>query len=111
MACLYGIAALALLALGADLVAGNKPYYMVYRGKTFFPAFRQYAVYVGDGLSDRCPCTYSELVFAKGDLLDFCKANDVDHVEFKNFRDVERELVQRFVLNESLQEGEGVGGL
>ena len=43
IACLYGIAALALLALGADLVAGNKPYYMVYRGKTFFPAFRQYA--------------------------------------------------------------------
>ncbi|MEE9269943.1 MAG: MtnX-like HAD-IB family phosphatase [Candidatus Krumholzibacteria bacterium] len=70
-----------------------------------------YTVYVGDGLSDRCPCTYSELVFAKGDLLDFCKANDVDHVEFKNFRDVERELVQRFVLNESLHEGEGVGGL
>ncbi len=69
-----------------------------------------YIVYVGDGLSDRCPCTYSELVFAKGDLLDFCKANDIDHVAFRNFRDVERELVQRFVMNESYHEDEGAGG-
>ncbi len=49
VASLYCIAAIAVLALAADLIAGNKPYHMVYRGKTFYPAFRQYAVYVGDG--------------------------------------------------------------
>ncbi|MFQ5512451.1 MAG: MtnX-like HAD-IB family phosphatase [Candidatus Krumholzibacteriia bacterium] len=70
-----------------------------------------YIVYVGNGLSDRCPSEYSELVFAKGDLLDFCKTKGVDFVEFKNFRDVERELVQRFVMRETRPEGEGVGGL
>ena len=44
---LYVLAAMAMIALTADLVAGNKPYYMVYEGETYFPAFRQYAVYTG----------------------------------------------------------------
>jgi len=47
VACLSGIALLAFVALAADLIAGNKPYYMVYRGQTYMPAFRQYAVYTG----------------------------------------------------------------
>ena len=41
---LYILLAMAFIALTADLIAGNKPYYMVYDGKTYFPAFRQYAV-------------------------------------------------------------------
>ena len=44
---LYVLVAMAFLALTADLIAGNKPYYMVYQGETYFPAFRQYAVYTG----------------------------------------------------------------
>ena len=44
---LYILLAMAFIALTADLIAGNKPYYMVYDGKTYFPAFRQYAVYAG----------------------------------------------------------------
>lgn len=44
---LYTVAILALVALTADLLAGNKPYYMVYKGGTYFPAFRQYLVHVG----------------------------------------------------------------
>ena len=44
---LYVLVAMAVLALTADLIAGNKPYYMVYQGETYFPAFRQYAVYTG----------------------------------------------------------------
>ncbi|MCZ6765643.1 MAG: MtnX-like HAD-IB family phosphatase [bacterium] len=58
-----------------------------------------YIVYIGNGLSDRCPCHYSDLVFAKGELLDFCRIADIEHVPFTNFRDIEREMVQRFVLN------------
>lgn len=46
MACLIGIGILAFVAIFADLLAGNKPYYMTYKGKTYFPAFRQYAVYL-----------------------------------------------------------------
>jgi 2,3-diketo-5-methylthio-1-phosphopentane phosphatase len=61
-----------------------------------------YIVYVGNGLSDRCPSTYSDLVFAKGELLEFCRSNDLNHVEFNNFRDVEREMLNRFVLSDGL---------
>ena len=44
---LAAIGVLAFTAVFADFLAGNKPYYMKYRGKTCFPAFRQYAVYLG----------------------------------------------------------------
>jgi len=46
IACLIGIGVLALVAIFADLLAGNKPYYMIYKGKTYFPAFRQYAIHL-----------------------------------------------------------------
>jgi peptide/nickel transport system permease protein len=44
---LAAVGILAIVAIAADLIAGNKPYYMEYRGKTYFPAFRQYAVHLG----------------------------------------------------------------
>ena len=44
---LWCIGLLALVALTADLIAGNKPYYMEYKGKSYYPAFRQYAIYLG----------------------------------------------------------------
>ena len=44
LAALASIGLLALVALGADLLAGNKPYYMVYKDKTYFPALRQYPI-------------------------------------------------------------------
>jgi 2,3-diketo-5-methylthio-1-phosphopentane phosphatase len=61
-----------------------------------------YVVYIGNGLSDRCPSKYADLVFAKGDLLDYCRENGVETTEFRNFRDVEREILSRFVLNGEL---------
>jgi 2-hydroxy-3-keto-5-methylthiopentenyl-1-phosphate phosphatase len=57
-----------------------------------------YIIYVGDGQSDFCPCSSADLVFAKGRLLDYCRDAGVDHIEFRNFRDVEREVLQRIVL-------------
>ncbi len=58
-----------------------------------------FIVYVGDGLSDRCPCENADLVFAKGDLLAHCRRQKIDCIEFRNFRDVEREVLKRLVLN------------
>jgi 2,3-diketo-5-methylthio-1-phosphopentane phosphatase len=66
-----------------------------------------YIVYVGDGLSDRCPCEAADLVFAKGDLRRHCEANHIDFVSFRNFRDVERELLQRIVLNDEFRSAAG----
>ena len=47
LASLWGIGLLAFVALTADLIAGDKPYYMEYKGESYYPAFRQYGVYVG----------------------------------------------------------------
>jgi len=58
-----------------------------------------FIVYVGNGLSDRCPSENADLVFAKGELLAHCHANRIQCVEFKNFRDVEREVLRRLVLS------------
>ncbi len=44
---LWCIALLAFVALTADLIAGNKPYYMEYKGKSYYPVFRQYAIHLG----------------------------------------------------------------
>lgn len=76
--------------------------------KTFhmekYKAEGYFVVYVGNGLSDRCPSKYADCVFAKGELLDFCRENDVDSIAFDNFRDVEREILSRFVLNGEVHE-------
>ena len=61
-----------------------------------------YIVYVGDGLSDRCPSETADLVLAKGDLLKHCRDKGIEHVEFHNFRDVEREVLKRIVLDGDL---------
>ena len=64
-----------------------------------------YVVYIGNGLSDRCPSKYADLVFAKGELLDYCREEGVESTQFQNFRDIERELLRRFVLSEEIQDG------
>lgn len=58
-----------------------------------------FIVYVGNGLSDRCPCESADLVLAKGELLEYCRAKNIGAVEFRNFRDVEREVLKRLVLD------------
>lgn len=62
-----------------------------------------YIIYVGDGLSDRCPCETADMVFAKGDLLRHCQQNEIAHVQFRNFRDVEREVLNRLLLDDGFR--------
>lgn len=57
-----------------------------------------FVVYIGNGLSDRCPVEYAELVFAKGELLEHCEQEEIACIPFSNFRDIERELTGRFLL-------------
>lgn len=66
-----------------------------------------YVIYVGDGLSDRCPCETADMVFAKDALLEFCREKEIAHIEYKNFRDVEREVLQRIVLGDEFQSAVG----
>ena len=52
------------------------------------------SIYIGNGYSDRCPAEYADIIFAKSDLLAHCRQKGLDHIEFENFRDVERELTE-----------------
>jgi 2-hydroxy-3-keto-5-methylthiopentenyl-1-phosphate phosphatase len=57
-----------------------------------------FTVYVGNGHSDRCPAEHAGFVLAKGELLDHCRREGISCVPFENFRDVEREMTNRFVI-------------
>ncbi|MBI2428073.1 MAG: MtnX-like HAD-IB family phosphatase [Ignavibacteriales bacterium] len=45
-------------------------------------------VYIGDGVSDRCPVQYADIVFAKGSLVAFCESNNITFHRFETFDDV-----------------------
>ena len=49
-------------------------------------------VYIGDGYSDRCAVTAADLIFAKGDLQRYCRQQGIEHVPYRDFRDVLRRI-------------------
>jgi 2,3-diketo-5-methylthio-1-phosphopentane phosphatase len=46
--------------------------------------------FVGDGLSDRCAVNFADLVFAKGDLSEYCRDEGIPFIPFETFADVAR---------------------
>lgn len=51
-----------------------------------------YSVYIGDGVSDRCPIQFCDFIFAKESLLKFCEINRITYFQFKDFDDVIKRL-------------------
>lgn len=49
-------------------------------------------VYIGDGISDRCPVRYADIVFAKGRLIRYCQDQNISYHEFRTFADVRGRL-------------------
>lgn len=49
-------------------------------------------VYVGDGISDRCPAKYADIVFAKKDLIKHCQLQNISYFEYHHFGDVRERL-------------------
>jgi len=49
-------------------------------------------IYIGNGDSDFAPAKYAHYVFATGDLLAYCKDNNLKYKPFENFIDVVREI-------------------
>lgn len=45
-------------------------------------------IYVGDGLSDKCAVSKADIVFAKGDLKQYCEKNDIKHFAFDSLDEV-----------------------
>jgi 2-hydroxy-3-keto-5-methylthiopentenyl-1-phosphate phosphatase len=51
------------------------------------PEGRQ-TVYIGDGTSDLCPASASDMVFAKGRLFEYCRNKGINARPFDNFGDI-----------------------
>ncbi|OGU31937.1 MAG: hypothetical protein A2X67_10635 [Ignavibacteria bacterium GWA2_55_11] len=49
-------------------------------------------VYIGDGISDRCPVRYADVIFAKRSLIVYCQKENITYHEFKDFNDVRMRL-------------------
>ena len=49
-------------------------------------------IYIGNGDSDFAPAKYAHYVFATGELLAYCRENNLNYKPFENFVDVVREL-------------------
>lgn len=49
-------------------------------------------VYVGDGISDRCPVRYADVVFAKRSLIGYCQEQNISYYEYEDFTDVQRRM-------------------
>jgi len=49
-------------------------------------------VYVGDGISDHCAIQEADLVFAKKNLLKYCKSEGAYCIRYRNFKDIQQKL-------------------
>jgi 2,3-diketo-5-methylthio-1-phosphopentane phosphatase len=56
-----------------------------------------YVVYAGDGNSDFCAAMKADVVFAKNDLLEFCKKRNLPYFEFHDFFDILNFLKKSYV--------------
>lgn len=45
-------------------------------------------VYIGDGASDFCVSKEPDIIYAKSGLAEYCKRNNLKHIEFKNYSDI-----------------------
>ena len=55
-------------------------------------ADRDVVVYIGDGISDRCPVRYADIVFARRSLVAYCQEANITYHTFDNFDDVRMRL-------------------
>ncbi len=49
-------------------------------------------VYVGEGYSDRCPARHADIIFAKDELLRYCRSEKIPCREYGTFGDIVRHL-------------------
>lgn len=50
--------------------------------------------YIGDGHSDLCPAIEADVVFAKKELADLFREEEIDFIPFHTFADIQREIEQ-----------------
>jgi 2,3-diketo-5-methylthio-1-phosphopentane phosphatase len=45
-------------------------------------------VFIGDGLSDLCALPNADKIFARGELLNYCRLNNIEAIEYSDFFDI-----------------------
>jgi 2-hydroxy-3-keto-5-methylthiopentenyl-1-phosphate phosphatase len=45
-------------------------------------------IFIGDGFSDICALPQSDIIFARGDLLNYCRKKDINAIEYEDFFDI-----------------------
>lgn len=73
---------------------GNCKGYHVRRLKT--PS--QTAVYIGDGRSDVCAVPEADIIFAKGELAEYCRKENIDFFAFDDFSTVTETVKTRLII-------------
>lgn len=56
-------------------------------------------IYIGDSTTDRCPAKFADLLFAKGELEQYCRKEKIAHIPFHNFFDIRECLAQQVTLD------------
>ena len=51
-----------------------------------------YTIYIGDGLSDRCAVKEADVLFSKGELMEYCQRHQVHFFPYSNFNDIVQKL-------------------
>lgn len=51
---------------------------------------KEKVVFIGDGFTDRWVAKKADILFAKSDLVDFCKKDGVDYIEWEDFYDIKK---------------------
>lgn len=49
-------------------------------------------IYIGDGASDFCVSKEPHLLYAKSGLAEFCTKNNINHIKFKTFKDISKDM-------------------
>ncbi|RME18936.1 MAG: hypothetical protein D6800_14980, partial [Candidatus Zixiibacteriota bacterium] len=55
-------------------------------------------VFVGDGYSDACAARRADVLYAKKDLAEYCRAEKIAYTLYDTFEDVARDLMGRGLL-------------
>lgn len=55
-----------------------------------FKKIKDQIIFIGDGFTDRWVASKAELLFAKSDLVEFCKLNNIDYIGWKDFNDIRK---------------------
>lgn len=50
------------------------------------------ALFIGDGLTDRCIAESADIVFAKDDLAKYCSETRIPYISYENFNDISKKL-------------------